>query len=166
MKMKDIKGYEGKYAITEDGEVWSYYSKSFIYQRTNGKGYKQVRLRRNGEQKLYSVHRLVAMTYIPNPDNLPEVNHLDENKENNCVSNLEWCTHIENMTSGTCKQRWIKTQQNTHPNKKAVICIETNIVYSSMKEAQRETGIDNVLISKACNHKKETAGGFHWEFYD
>ena len=58
--MKDIERYEGRYAITEDGQVWSYYSKSFIYQRTNNKGYKLVRLKKNGQQKLYSVHQLVA----------------------------------------------------------------------------------------------------------
>jgi len=162
--MKDIEGYEDRYAITEDGQVWSYYSKSFIYQRTNNKGYKLVRLKKNGQQKLYSVHQLVAKAFIPNPNDYKEINHIDENKSNNSVSNLEWCTHQQNMRSGSCYERSAETQRKTHPNRKAVICVETQKIYSSMKEAQRETGIDNATISRCCNHKCKTAGGFHWEF--
>ena len=165
-KMKDIEGYEGRYAITEDGQVWSYYSKSFIYQRTNTKGYKIVRLRKNGQQKMYSVHQLVARAFIPNPNGYTEVNHIDENKGNNTVSNLEWCTHQQNMRSGSCRERSSETQRKTHPNRKAVICIETQQIYSSMKEAQRETGISNTCISECGNHQRLTAGGFHWEFYN
>lgn len=162
--MKDIEGYEGRYAITEDGQVWSYYSKSFIYQRTNNEGYKLVRLRKNGQQKLYSVHQLVARTFIPNPNEYTEINHIDENKANNTISNLEWCTHQQNMLSGSCRERFTEKQKKTHPNRRAVLCVETQKIYSSMKEAQRETGIDNAAISKCCNHKRETAGGFHWKF--
>lgn len=164
--MKDIEGYEGRYAITEDGQVWSYYSKSFIYQRTNDKGYKIVRLRKDGQQKMYSVHQLVARTFIPNPNKYTEVNHIDEDKSNNSISNLEWCTHQQNINKGSCKERAAETQRKTHPSRKAVICIETQKIYSSMKEAQRETGVNNTSISECCNNKRLTAGGFHWEFYN
>ena len=97
-----------------------------------------------------------------------EIDHIDENKANNTVSNLEWCTHQQNMLSGSCRERFAetqrKTQRKTHPNRKVVLCVETQKIYSSMKEAQRETGINNTTISKCCNHKSETAGGFDWEF--
>ena len=115
---------------------------------------------------MYSVHQLVARAFIPNPNGYTEVNHIDENKGNNSVSNLEWCTHQQNIMSGSCRERFSETQRKTHPSRKAVICIETQQIYSSMKEAQRETGISNTCISECCNHKRLTAGGFHWEFYN
>ena len=68
------------------------------------------------------------------------------------------------MLSGSCRERFTEKQKKTHPNRKAVLCVETQKIYSSMKEAQRETGIDNTAISKCCNHKRETAGDFHWKF--
>lgn len=70
------------------------------------------------------------------------------------------------MMSGSCRERFSETQRQTHPNRKAVICLETQQIYSSMKEAQRKTGISNTCISDCCNHKSLTAGGFHWEFYN
>ena len=86
------------YLITEEGDV---YSRKFrklkkMKQQTNDDGYKTVDLRNNGIRKIYKVHRLVTETYIPNPDNLPEVNHIDEDKTNNNVDNLEWCTRQYN----------------------------------------------------------------------
>ena len=86
--MKDIKDYEGLYAITEDGRIWSYRSNRFLKPYVR-KGYLRVKLYINGVEKDFSIHRLVAFAYLPNPDNLPEVNHKDENKQNNCVDNLE-----------------------------------------------------------------------------
>jgi hypothetical protein len=101
MKLKDIPGYEGLYAITRDGEVWTYrrqrvhasWRKSHITHR----GYLKVALRKNNVKFQTGVHRLVALTYIPNPKNLPQVNHKDGNKLNNSVENLEWCTQSENQ---------------------------------------------------------------------
>lgn len=69
-----------------------------------------VRLRKNGEQRRYSVHRLVAETFIENPNNLPEVNHKDENKLNNSVENLEWCDRVYNINYGTAHERACLTQ--------------------------------------------------------
>lgn len=79
--MRDIPGFEGLYAVTSCGKVWSYKSKKFIKPYRIGNGYLAVKL----AGKNYRVHRLVAMTYIPNPENLPFVNHKDENKHNNCL---------------------------------------------------------------------------------
>ena len=101
--MKDIKGYEGLYAITPEGEVYSYKSKKFLVPRANSKGYLRVRLFRDGQKKWYRVHRLVAEAYLPNPDNLPQVDHINEDKTNNCVNNLQWITNRDNCRKSNNK---------------------------------------------------------------
>ena len=98
--MKDIPNYEGLYAITEDGNVWSYRNNRFIKSFLRKNGYMQVLLVKDGTKKSWKVHRLVALTYLPNPNNYPEVNHKDENRINNCVDNLEWCPHDYNCNYG------------------------------------------------------------------
>lgn len=93
--MKDVVGYEGLYAVTEDGRVWAYPNrlhKGKFMKASLKKGYPFVCLCKGSTIKQFTVHRLVAEAYLPNPDNLPQVNHIDSNKENNSVSNLEWCT--------------------------------------------------------------------------
>ena len=100
--MKDVKGYEGLYAVTSCGKVWSYRNKKFLEPDISNSGYLRVSLYKNGKMKHYSVHRLVAEAYIPNSENLPQVNHKDENKTNNCLQNLEWCDAKYNMNYGNC----------------------------------------------------------------
>ena len=99
--MRDVKGYEGLYAVTSCGRVWSYKNKKFLEPSADKKGYLKVNLFKNGKYKTYKVHRLVAVAYIPNPDNLPQINHKDENKTNNCLQNLEWCDSKYNNNYGT-----------------------------------------------------------------
>lgn len=110
--MTDIKGYEGLYAITEDGQVWSYKANKFKKPQ-NINGYLSVVLYKDKHLKNYSIHRLVAETFIPNPDGKPEVNHIDEDKTNNCVDNLEWCTKSENCKHGTIQARRIASRGHT-----------------------------------------------------
>ena len=99
--MKDIKNYEGLYAVTSCGKVWSYKRKKFLVPIADKKGYLYVTLCKNNERKNYKIHRLVAEAYIPNLDNLPQINHKDENKANNCLQNLEWCDASYNNNYGT-----------------------------------------------------------------
>lgn len=115
---KDIEGYEGLYQVSNTGQV-----KSLNYNQTgeikvlkqgNAKGYKRVGLFKNGKTKQYSVHRLVALAFISNPDDLPMVNHKDEDKTNNNVNNLEWCTHEYNMSYGTRNERISKKHKGKH----------------------------------------------------
>ena len=94
--MKDIKGYEGLYAVTSCGKVWSYQRKKFLVPRVNRYGYLYVNLSKNGKAKSYVIHRLVAEAYIPNPENLPQVDHIDNDKTHNYVNNLQWITNRDN----------------------------------------------------------------------
>ncbi|HIT38246.1 MAG TPA: HNH endonuclease [Candidatus Onthousia faecipullorum] len=108
---KDIKGYENYYQVSNYGRIKSkarirkgkqkqfYLTKEKILcAHVNKKrGYVQILLTKEGKQKLYLCHRLVAETFIPNPNNYSEINHIDGNKQNNYVKNLEWCTHSENI---------------------------------------------------------------------
>lgn len=103
--LKDIKGYEGLYAITKDGRVWSYKRKKFKKSCEDTRGYYRISLCKNGINTTHKIHRLVAQTYIPNPNNLPCVNHKDENPKNNDVSNLEWCTIQYNNNYGSRNQK-------------------------------------------------------------
>ena len=107
--MRDIKDYEGLYAITSCGRVWSYRRKKFL-KPGNSRGYLTVTLCKEGQQKTYSIHRLVAEAYIPNPEGLPQVNHKDECKTNNCINNLEWCDGVYNVNYGTRNLRAVKTR--------------------------------------------------------
>ena len=95
--MKDIPGYEGLYAATSCGKIWSYKRKQFLKGRDNGHGYLKVYL---SNRKCFFIHRLVAMTYLTNPNNLSDVNHRDGNIRNNALTNLEWTSHQENVLKG------------------------------------------------------------------
>lgn len=95
--MQPIKDYEGKYYITQQGDVVNAKGKTLAYTVNKQTGYKQVSLWKNNKGSSKAIHRLVALTYLTNPNNLPEVNHIDGNKLNNHVDNLEWVTRSENM---------------------------------------------------------------------
>lgn len=181
---KDIKGYENKYQVSNFGNVRSKDRlDSAGRNRIKGQslkvvignhGYKRLNLCKDGKPRLWLVHRLVAEAFIPNPNNLPYVNHKDENPANNNVSNLEWCTHLYNMNYGTIKERHSRDMTGkmiNRPDKsKAVLQYDKvgNFIarYSSTCEAKRETGLSQSNISACCrgvkNHK--TVGGFIFKF--
>lgn len=147
--MKDIQGYEGMYAVTSCGKVYSYRNKKFLKPQRVG-GYLQVRLYKDGEQKNYYIHRLVAEAYLPNPEGFSQVNHKDENKENNALPNLEWCTNEYNNNYGS--------------HSKPVFCIELNRTFTGARAAARELGLIQPSITKCCNGKLKTTGGFHFRY--
>lgn len=155
--MRDIPGYEGLYAITKDGQVWSYISNKFLKPSGNGNGYLKVNLGRGNQ---HYIHRLVAMVYIPNPLGLSQVNHKDEDKSNNNVDNLEWVNAKVNANYGTRNQRVSKTKS------RAVYCVELDKTYLGAKEAGKSLGVCFTSIRKCCRGTQKTAGGYHWEYYD
>lgn len=154
--MVDIKGYEGLYAITSCGKVWSYRSKKFLKFCSNKSGYSIVRLSKDGIQKAYSVHRLVAEHYIPNPLNLPIVNHKDEIKTHNYIANLEWCDRSYNATYGTAVQRANESKY------KKVQCVETGQIFNSFQEAAEWAGIKPCTLSTYFLRDRKTCAGYHW----
>ena len=113
---KDIEGYEGLYQVSNTGKV-----RSLNYKGTGKKKiwkyaitintYKQIALYKNGEIKYYYIHRLVALAFIPNPNNYPVINHKDENPDNNAVWNLEWCTQEYNINYGNCRKKMSKAHK-------------------------------------------------------
>ena len=157
--MKDIKGYEKLYAITPEGEVYSYKYKKFLKPMTNRYGYLYVNLSRNGKYKSCTIHRLVAEAYLPNTENLPEVNHKDENKTNNCLQNLEWCDHKYNINYGTRNEK----VSNSHKKPILQFTLDGELVreWPSANDVGREVrkGINSCLRGKA-----KTAYGYKWKY--
>ena len=157
---RDIEGYKGKYQVSNMGRV-----KSLNYRNTgkekimkphdNGKGYLRVELCKEGKGKQCRINRLVAQAFLENPDNLPEVNHKDEDKANNCVENLEWCTSQYNMEYSFAK---------------AIIGIDKVsgliVEFPSLMEAERQTGISNKYICDCLKGRRNSAGGFYWIYAD
>lgn len=160
-RMKDIPGYEGLYMITEDGKVWSTYSQRFLNSWYNYKGYEEVTLSdKNYNRKKQKIHRLVAMTYLENPKGFDQVNHKDENKANNHVSNLEWCDSTYNNNYGS------KKGAVPHRKNIAVRCIETGEVYPSIRQAALAVDRHFSSLSACLRGSTPRCAGYHWEYVD
>ena len=172
MKIKNIEGYDGIYQVSECGKVYSKrFSKTIeMKQPITNHGYFQTGLTKNGVRKFWSVHRLVAMQFIQNPENKPCVNHIDGVKTNNLVENLEWCTYSENMQHAF--DIGLKKQKKGSENKKSKSVIQfdfhNNIVkiWGSIIDIQRELGFKQGNIVQCCklNVKYKTAYGFKWRY--
>ena len=165
---KDIQGYEG-YQISNYGNVKSLkYGKEKILTPTiNKRGYYHTVLRKDGKSITVNIHRLVASAFIENPDNLPIINHKDENKTNNKAENLEWCDYKYNANYGTAIQRMIANTDYKAiavKNGKKVLCIETGVVYPSTMEVQRKLGFASSNISSVCLGKYKQAYGYTWKY--
>ena len=173
-EFRPIKGFEGIYGISNKGDVFSYSSLKRLKPFKMPNGYLQVTLYSQGELKTKTkvyVHRLVAEAFIENPNNLSEVNHKDENKENNSVDNLEWITRKGNMQHGTRTTRQSLTLQQNKKQWKPVDCFKKNgefvCTYINIKTAAEHTGIAETSISACCKNKpfRKTAGGFIWKYH-
>lgn len=156
-----IKGFENRYLISNTGNVFSIKSNKKLKPEIR-RNYYSVQLFNGKTYKHYSIHRLVASHFISNPNNLLYVNHKDENKLNNCVSNLEWCTASYNVNYGTSIKRSVEKKS------KSVLQLDKqlNLInkFSSISEAERQTGIPNTNIVKCCKEERKTAGGFIWKY--
>ena len=170
--MQDGKVYDftNLYQVSNIGRV-----RSLNYRRwgvmkvlkphDNG-GYLDVMLCKNGEHKRFLIHRLVSTMFIPNDDPVhkTQVNHINENRQDNRVENLEWVTPKENVNHGTRNERASKKMTNGK-NSKKVICIETGEVFESINEIQRRLGLAQNSICRCCNGTQGTCGKLHWKFY-
>ena len=191
---KDIEGYEGLYQISNMGRVKSlertvwdsrgYYktvSEKIRKGYDNGHGYLRVTLCKDGKDKTCRINRLVAMAFIPNPDNLPEVNNKNEDKTDNRVENLEWCSKSYNVNYGTRNKRIaekIRGRKLSEEHKKKIGKKNSKPVFSvdkksglimwwqSIMEAERCTGINQGHICACCNGKRKSAGGHIWFYAD
>ncbi|MDT9337789.1 NUMOD4 domain-containing protein [Clostridium perfringens] len=173
---RDIEGYEGLYQISSLGKVNSLnYNNSkkekLLKPVKYNSGYLIVCLYKNGIMKRIPVHRLVALAFIPNFENKPYVNHKDENKSNNTLENLEWCTAKENANYGTRNERLGKNQpkvkKKNNGNSKAVLGINLKngliLEYPSAAEAQRN-GFNRGDLSECCLGRRKTHKGFKWKY--
>ena len=162
---KDIKGFEGKYQISNLGRVKSLQRNGRperILRLNLIKGYAYTTLSNGsrGNKKKLKVHRLVAEAFIPNPHNKPEVNHIDGDKRNCKVENLEWVTHQEN-----CKHAYetgLRTD-NVYVNQIDVNTGKVIATFKSMKEASRITGVNYDSIAHCSRGDYKTGGGYKWE---
>lgn len=178
---KDIKGYEGLYQVSNLGRVkslprlmWNgkgyFMSKEKILKSGTVNGYKQVTLCKNNEQEPFLVHRLVAEAFIPNPNNLPQVNHIIddfEHRSDNRVENLEWCTAEYNSNYGTHNEKISKATKgkkresmkgSKNPSARKVKCVTTGEVFDTMKEACEKYKVNNGHICDCCKGKRKSAG--------
>lgn len=155
--------------VSDDGRVWTperdvvysngrkhHYNEYELKPCTNSHGYKQVCFPRF--HKTFTIHRLIAITFIPNPNNSPYINHIDGDKQNNHVSNIEWCTHEQNMEHAK--------KHNLFGKCKPVLCIETGKRYSSVKKTADDLGISPGGISNVLSGRYKSIKGYHFKFIE
>ena len=155
--------------VDKKGRERKYLGKILKPAPTSKKGYLGITLYKNGTYKTKKVHRLVAEAFIPNPDNLPEVNHKDENNQNNVFTNLEWATTEYNNRYGTRSKRI--SENNKKPKQKYTVYqmdLNDNVVnvFKSIRQAHMATGIcyDSIRRCGLNEPHYKTAGGFKWKF--
>lgn len=161
---KDVVGYEGLYKVSNTGRILAR-SCERRFQKNNS-GYETVMLYKDGKYRRRTVHRIVAEAFIPNPLCYSQINHIDENKENNCVSNLEWCTPSENN---------LKYHKN-HPNQKRIgkskgrrvqqISLNGELIreWDNARQVFTETGMSDWSVSQCCRGIWKTAYGYKWQY--
>ena len=185
---KDIEGYEGLYQVSNKGRIKSLnridsrgrkVNEKILSSKPNNKGYLRVHLYKNGKRKPFSVHRLVAIAFIPNPNNLLEVNHKDENKENNTVDNLEWCDRKYNANYGSRNERAsVSNKGKKHKKhkkykkpkfKKQILCIETGEIFDTSQDVINimfnGKGYSSHIRANICGQRK-SAYRYHFKYIE
>lgn len=176
---EDIEGYEGYYQISNLGNVKSLdrmvknnhgfclRKGKLIKSLINKQGYYFVNLKKNSQNEIKLIHRLIAETFINNDNNFPCVNHIDGNKLNNNVNNLEWCTYSHNIKEAfrLGLNKYTYKENFKHKSKRVnQYDLQGNLLnkWESITEASKKTGINYAYISLACNHKRKCTGNYVW----
>lgn len=165
---KDIEGYEGKYQVSNKGNVRRL---NLLTPKCGNTGRLSVQLTNSqGETKYKLIHRLVGQAFIPNPDRLPQINHIDENPRNNQAGNLEWCTQEYNLECYWSKRRKPKEGKtrvnNQYPQKVIQTTKSGEFVteWENIAAIHRETGWNSFSITECCKGNRHTAYGYKWHF--
>lgn len=160
---KPVKGYEGLYEVSNAGRIKSVCAgrwKTTIIRKlvVDKDGYLTVNLKSNGKYRCLKVHRIVAEAFISNPDKLPQVNHIDENKQNNAVSNLEWCTCKYNNNFNDRPKRFMKPVEQ--------LTVDGEIIkrFDSVNDAARSIGVNPASISGVLSGRRVKTGGYKWRY--
>lgn len=176
---KDIEGYEGLYQVSNLGRIKSFPRRGthvkvehILSTNKNHKGYLVVILTKKCKRKKFSIHRLVAKAFISNPNNLPQVDHIDDNKENNRVENLQWITNEDNRKKAwltgaiTLEKNYKRGKDNCHARIVNQYDLNGNFIkkWYCIKDIQDKLGFDNRNISACCRKKRPTAYGYKWEY--
>ena len=148
---KPIEGYKN-YSVSNTGVVRNTTTRKDLIFAKDKDGYLYSTLSKNGKTQKFRVHRLVAMAFIPNPNNFETVDHINGNKEDKNVSNLQWLSNGDNL-----EKYWVK-------HRKPVICVESGIVYSSAYQAAIELGLSQRHIAEVCKKKRKHEKHLHFEY--
>ena len=155
---KDLPQLGGHYQVSNQGRIRK--ATKVLHPTVNWDGYLRVRVTdKNGRKQQVALHRLVALAFIPNPDNKPQVNHRDGDRANCRAENLEWVTNAQN-------QQHRRGTMNSGGNcgKRAVVCVSTGQEFSSISEAARKTGNRIASIQECCKGKRKTTKGQRWSY--
>ena len=166
---RNCKYYEENYQVSSYGRVWSVRNQRCLKPQKHNKGYLNIVLTaKNGKAKQEYIHRLVALTFIDNPDNKPTVNHKDENKQNNHVDNLEWATYAENNAHNDRLIRQGETFKVNGKTSKKVnqFDLDGNFIkqFNSIREAERSFGVSGTNIFRVCKGQYKQSLGYIWKY--
>lgn len=167
---KDVKDYEGIYEVSSYGKVRNVVDKHILKPGLTSKGYYNVILCKNKLHKGISIHRLVALNFIPNPENKKQVNYINGIKTDNRVENLEWTTASENIKHsykmGLQPIKWNEQikEKIAKNHRKKIKNLDKNLIFNSITEASKICNISFSCISNCLHKRIDTAGGYHWEF--
>lgn len=174
---RDIKGYEGLYQVSNLGNVRSlrYRNRDEVrelFLKPHNQGYLQVELHRDGKRKMFTVHRLVAMAFVDGYEENKQVNHIDENKQNNVSTNLEWVSTSQNVLHSISHRRVVKTRKypkfHARTDRRPVVQMSLNgeLInhWESTIKVKEKLGYSDWSIKQCCRGKRQTAYGYRWQY--